>query len=218
MVAVAALIAVSIVGQAARRALPEFLARDTLAKLVYVDAEQSLPTLFQVLMLLGAALLFAWIARVDHRDARRAWALVAVVFTLLGVDEFASLHEKATPVIRRALDVDSGLLWFAWVIPGALVVLVIGAASVSFLRRVDPATRRLLLIAGALYVAGALGVELLGGAYASSDSKESWIYVAIATAEEALEMLGALVAVYASLDRMERMRPRADLDVRFRAG
>ena len=46
-------------------------------------------------------------------------------------------------------------------------------------------------MAGGVYVGGALGMELVGGYYASGYGTQNLTYPYLATAEEVLEMIGA---------------------------
>ena len=78
------------------------------------------------------------------------------------LDEALSFHEGLSIPVRDALDV-SGVLYFAWVIPYGIAVLILGAACLRFVLRLDRATRNLFIVAGALYVGGAVGFELIGG-------------------------------------------------------
>jgi len=99
LIVVVSLVALSIVGQAMVHYVPDFPLRDALANFVYVDEEQSLPTLYSVIMLIANALLLAIIAHTMRRASRPYaghWAALSLVFVFLALDEFASLHELST--------------------------------------------------------------------------------------------------------------------------
>jgi hypothetical protein len=70
------------------------------------------------------------------------------------------------------------------------------------------------MIAAALYIGGAVGLELVGGRYAEMHGLKNLTYSMIATAEETLEMAGVIVFIYALL------RYIADnyIEVRFQIG
>ena len=57
--------------------------------------------------------------------------------------------------------------------------------------------------AGAIYVGGAVGVELLGGLYASQYDVATFAYALITTVEEGLEMLGVVLFLYAILGLLQ---------------
>ena len=98
------------------------------------------------------------------------------------------MHEWLIGPVRRTLDV-SGIFHFAWVIP-AICVLAIGLLIyIPFLRYLAPALRNLFIIAGLLYLSGAIGLEMLGGA-AASGTLDRFIYQFSMPFEELLEMLG----------------------------
>jgi hypothetical protein len=58
-------------------------------------------------------------------------------------------------------------------------------------------TRWRVIAAGAIYVAGALGVEVLGQRYAHAFGWWSSGYVALSVLEESMEMAGAILYVRA---------------------
>lgn len=100
--------------------------------------------------------------------------------------------------LRNKLNV-GGLLYFAWVIPGAIFVGACLLVYVKFLSDLPAKTRGMFLIAGTLYVGGAMGMELLGGYHTELYGLENMPYVLITTFEELLEMLGIAVFIYALL-------------------
>lgn len=100
----------------------------------------------------------------------------------------------------------SGFFFFFWVVPGAVFVLIVLLAYLRFLANLPKKTRRLFLVAGTLFVVGALGIEMLYGQlvsfYGSEDSLSGNVkaVAAILTAiEELLEMSGIVVFVYTLL-------------------
>ena len=60
-----------------------------------------------------------------------------------------------------------GPLFYSWVIPGAALVALLGIALLRFLRSLPRTTRRRLWAAGVLFLSGAIGLEMVGGAYAA---------------------------------------------------
>jgi hypothetical protein len=196
------LVVLSSAGQVIVYLLPDFPGRDPLANLFYVDAEQNLPTLFSSVMLLVSALLSGAIAHAHRRANQpevRHWIGLAIVFVFLAIDEFGSLHERTISTLQALLDIEGGILLFTWVVIGVPAVVLFGLVLLPFLRRLPRATRRRLLVAGLLFVGGAIGLELPGGWYATSYGFSSIGYVLLVTVEETLEMLGLSTLVYALL-------------------
>jgi hypothetical protein len=152
LLVIAVLVALSTATRMIALYLPDFPLRDSTANLLYVDFEQSLPTLFSTLMMLVGALLCAGIAHGrSHQGTSdvRHWAALSVIFGLLAIDEFASLHEQLTEPLRRLLDIEGGLLLWAWVVP-AVAVSVFVVFFLPFLGRLPRSTRRGLWTGGFL--------------------------------------------------------------------
>jgi hypothetical protein len=167
-----------------------------------LDRENTLPSWYSSMTLLSCAALLALIATLKRRRRERFfahWILLAVAFVYLAIDESVSLHEILIVPLRRRLDL-GGPLYFAWVIPGSAAVAVFGLAYVNFLRHLPRRTALLFLAAGATFVGGALGIELIGGALADAEGLHSLRYTLAMTSEEVCEMLGVTLFVYALLD------------------
>lgn len=175
------------------------------SRLVDLDTEANIPTWFSVILLAalsGAALVVALILRAS---GQRAWPLGVPAFVAgwLSLDELASLHEDLQLVADK-LDVDSPGA-FGWVVPGAVVALVVGLLMLRVAHEMSPRLRWRLVVAGAVYLTGALVVEVLSsplyvpGAGAGAEPPQSVAYVLCNVAEEGLEMLGALLALRAVL-------------------
>ena len=171
------------------------------ARLFLLDAEQNFATLFNFsLIAVNAALLgLIGLAAFDERDRWRwHWTILGLLFLLLAYDEAASLHERLMP-IGRALVPGEGLLFFTWVIFGAAFVLVVVLAYLRFVLALPRRTGTLVVLAGALYVGGALGVELWSGHFASANGMDNIGFQLISTVEETLEIAGQILFGYALL-------------------
>jgi hypothetical protein len=176
----------------------------TLTQLFNVDIEQSIPTLYSWSALLLCSILLAIITYAKKVARNRYvphWGALSIIFLYLSLDEALSLHEKTMEPLRSALKV-SGFLYFTWVIPGAIFVIICLLSFLPFLIHLPAKTRRLFFLAGTIFVTGALGMEMVGGYYSSSYGEENMIYQIIVTIEEFLEMLGVIVFIYALLSYM----------------
>ena len=105
--------------------------------------------------------------------------------------------------LRNAFDL-TGILYYSWVIPGAIAVALIGAYYLPFLLRLPRRTAVLFTIAGGAYVGGALGMELVGGAVESATGKETVAYSISILIEEGLEIVGLTLFFYALTDHIAR--------------
>lgn len=132
-----------------------------------LDVEYSIGTWLGTVYLFVIAALAGVLARVSAvRGDRVRWSILSLMVLAVSIDEVTRLHERAGEVIRDSLDT-SGFLYFAWVIPAAVVVLVMAAAYLRFLYQLASPAGTLLICGAAIYVSGALGLELLGGQEAS---------------------------------------------------
>lgn len=159
-----------------------------LVPLFDLDRERNIPSLFATALILFCAGLAGAIAR--SGENRSGWLGLALIFTFLAADELVSLHERLIEPLRAALHT-SGLLYFAWLIPYGLAVVLLGLLYLRFLLRLPGATRRRLIAAGVVYLAGAVGLEMIGGAYLETlGDRHNLSYELLTTLEETLEMAG----------------------------
>jgi hypothetical protein len=173
-----------------------------------LDGERNVPSVFSTGLILLCAGLMTVIARIERGPNRRGWWGLAAIFVFLAADELVSLHERLIEPLRAALHT-SGLLYFAWLIPYGLAVLVTGALYLRFLLRLPGTTRRRVIIAGVVYLTGAVGLELIGGAYLESlGNRHNLPYELLTTLEETLEMAGMILLARGLLGHWERLARR----------
>jgi hypothetical protein len=188
----------------------------------YFDAENNVPTVFSGFVLLLCAFVLGWIAAVVRTRALpfwRHWAGLGVIFALLSFDELASIHELLINPMRNMMELP-GLFRFPWVIAGIVFVAIVGLAYLKFLARLPPSTRWLFVLAGFLYVGGAVGMEMVGGyvfetfqeSRAEGDKNELPYMIAM-TLEESLEIGGALLFLYACMRHLRSIGSRINLGV-----
>lgn len=172
-----------------------------LVPLFSVQQEANLPTWFSSACLLLCAVPLGAIAALKRAAGRRDvchWAGLALVFVFLSADETAMLHDRVKDLMGPVLS-GGGIFFYSWVIPWGLLVLAVGLAYLGFLGRLPARTRNEFLLAAALYVGGALVLELVEGAYRARHGYDV-VMVMMGSVEEFLEMLGALVFLRASLN------------------
>jgi hypothetical protein len=182
-----------------------FLGHDRLMGFVpmfYVDDEMNVPTWYSSFglgvsgMLLG---LIAWVKFARRGAYRFHWAGLSGLFILLSMDEVATIHESAIDPLREALHA-GGLLYYTWVIPGAAFVAIVGLTYLPFLFRLPRPTGWRFLLAGAVYVGGAIGLEMITGVVADAYGEQTFAYVLVTTLEEFMEMLGVVIFIGALLE------------------
>lgn len=174
-----------------------------LVRLFNVGTELNLPAFFSTFLLLVAALLLAVITILEKkRSASHVshWTVLSFGFLFMAVDEAVTLHEMLVEPTRKLLgDGDLGAFYFAWVIPGSVLVLVLGLYFLKFLLHLPAKTRFTFLVAAILYLGGAIGFELIGGRYAELHGTHNLAYNMISTVEESLEMAGVIIFIWALL-------------------
>ena len=175
-----------------------------------LDNEASIPTWFSAVLLLACAALLGVIGRIAR--VRRApfawhWLGLALLFVILSIDESISLHERTMHTMRKLLR-PTGFLYFGWVVPGAVAVIVIGLAYLRFVVRLPRRTRARVVLAGAVYLAGVMGVEMIGASYAWHHNVGMGVtdvpYAFITGLEEMVEITGLILFVHALLDHLSR--------------
>jgi hypothetical protein len=191
-----------------------------LVRLFDFGAEANIPTFFSVTLFMSNAFLAFFIGmhyrQRGERNNARYWLFLAGILTFLGIDEGALIHELLISPFRHLLGT-SGILYFAWVVPYGLAVLAVGLLYLRFVWRLTPRVRKLIFLAGGLYIAGALGMELVAGYYtslvqASDATRDVWHYLMIAV-EETLEMVGLTVLIYAFLVHISYVLGGIDLHI-----
>ena len=170
-----------------------------------LDGEQTIPSWFSSSLLLIAAGLLALIGFGEVKkdgEQRRSffahWLFLSGIFVLLSLDEAASFHELLILPLRERLEL-GGVLYFAWVLPAIVVCLVLAAVYLPFLLRLPVVLRRGLIAAASTYLAGALGMEMIGGVVAERVGQETLSYFLVTTLEETLELLGLVVLTHVLL-------------------
>lgn len=199
---------------------PDYPGRDLLAGLTDPGGESNLTAAFSASLLVCVAALFAVIARFKRADAyARVWRGLAWVFVYLAVDELAMLHERTVVFVREALGeaATSGILHHAWVVPYALFCVIVFSATVRFLLHLPAPTRRMMLLAGALYVGGALGFEMLEGPIAAQFGVDNTQTRTLIVFEEMLEMSGVILLISTLLNYMCAYLPGFRLGLGVRA-
>ncbi|MCP3985322.1 MAG: hypothetical protein GY723_13110, partial [bacterium] len=164
------------------------------------NREQNVPTLYSSFALIVVGLLLSCIAAIHRRQGSgyRYWVGLAVVFLFLAIDETAAIHENLGPLLRESLDA-SGLLYYAWVIPYGTALILMAALYLRFLMRLPRQTMILFVFSGTIFIAGAIGVESIGGWYEELYGWQNTTYRLLYTVEEVLEMLGIATFMYALL-------------------
>jgi len=161
--------------------------------LLSLSDEGNLPTWTSSLLLLACAAVLGLIASAAP-DHRRRWALLGLLFGYLSIDESIGLHEELNSLVDLG-----GPFYFGWILPAAAIVVALGIAYLPFVRALPPPTRRRVVLAGCLYLGGALVMEIPLGLWTEAHGDGDLGYALIDFVEESLEMSGAAVFLVALL-------------------
>jgi magnesium-transporting ATPase (P-type) len=172
-----------------------------------MDSEDSVTTWFSTLLIAFNALLLLTAGLVSAgggRSLRRHWFGLAAIFAVLSLDEMASLHERIGNSMKEAYDL-TGYLSFSWVIPGSIFVLIVALAYAPFLLRIPRGTAALMVLAGAVFVAGSIGIEIIEAGHSSVFGRDAG-YRYLVVVEETLELAGQALFAWALLRHLGNLR------------
>lgn len=161
-----------------------------------IDGEASLSSWYASSLLLLASVLMLWSSlaeRAKRRPTALGWLILSIGFVYLSIDESSMIHESLA-ALTAGFAADLPIFRHRWVIVALPVVLLAGALFVPFLLKLPRATALRLIAAGAVYVGGALGMEMINGAVLVAEG-QSGLYVALICVEETMEVLGILLAI-----------------------
>ncbi len=181
-----------------------YIAVHKMVSFLNVDLELNLPTFFSMLLLLFASALLAVVTFIRHEQKAPFvlhWAILSAGFCLMAFDEAFGLHERLIEPMRSLLgEQNLGILFFAWVVPAFFLIAVLALVFVKFGLSLPSKTQFWFAVSAVLFLGGAVGFELLEGVHAEVHGKDNFIYIALATTEESLEMFGVIVFMNALLN------------------
>ena len=182
-----------------------------------MDRELNLPTLFSSSLLLISALLMQRLGHNSNPDAADDWRLLSKIFIFLALDEALQIHEiLIIPGLRHQVH---PALASTWVVPYAALALIMLWKFRSFLGSIPRATATGLLRSGAVYVGGAIGMEMIGSFAVRSSLirlHSPW-YGAITGLEETLELVGIILLIDALMQALLVQQDSVDITLRLTA-
>ena len=171
-----------------------------------LDKEANAPSWFSSALLLTAAAALALVALdAFARGARwrRHWAGLSLVFVVLSLDETSEIHERIGSWLRAHLNLH-GPLHYAGVLPMLALAVFVGVAYIRFLRALPRETQLGILLAAAIYITGAAGVEAASGWWAEGHGSRSTALLLVSTVEENLEMIGTTLFILVVVSYLAR--------------
>ena len=173
-----------------------------------VDKESNIPTYLQGIFMLFCSLLLFTIAKyksITEEVFIKHWYFLAAMFTYLSIDELVGIHELLILPLRTATDA-KGIFYFSWLIAFIPIVLMIGGSYIRFLLHLNSKTRNLFIIAASFFLGGAIGMEMIGGAYLSEFGEKNYVYSIITLIEESFETIGITIFIFTLLDYQSSLK------------
>lgn len=173
-----------------------------------LDAERSLPSWYENLCFAFAAALLAIIAKLSVENDRsnfRHWCILAVVFFLMSIDAAVSFHEISVKPLRNSFEL-TGVFYYSWVLIAAPITAAFGLYFLPFLMRIRRETAVGFIIAGTIFVGGALGTEFICGHLASTSGTETIAYRTVAASQEILEGTGLTIFLTVLLNHLTKAK------------
>lgn len=169
----------------------------TFFQLIHIGRELSVSTWFaSALWLLLAVIAFT--AGVLADSKRGYWFAFGAIAAIASMDETATLHEKfylAGSALTAYLPFD--FFSYRWVIVGVIIAIVVAVSLLPFVLSLPRPVTIGIIVGGAIFLAGAIGLETLGGHAAAQYGDTSWQLHALMHVEEFFEYIGVAIAVYA---------------------
>jgi hypothetical protein len=171
-------------------------------RLLDLNHEANIPAWYSSILLLAGACVAGLVGAATRGAHGQGWKGIALVMAAFSLDEIAGIHERLV-LPAEHIGPFGSIRNVTWVLVG---VVVVGALVALFLRTVlesPPRIRRAVLVAGAIYAGGALGMESLGGLWALSHGHVNWMHAVLEMLEESAELLGATLFLDAGLRYLE---------------
>ena len=186
-----------------------YLTNPAVLTLFDMDAEVSIPTWYAQSLLLIVAVICLVIGVVKRQSVQKYykhWLALGIIFIYVSMDEGSQIHELLIPPLQATFNTSGTFLHFAWVIAGASLMAVLGVIYLRFWLNLPSRTRVLFLASAAIFVSGALGIEMMAGYYLSNYGSNIG-YSILVLIEESMELLGSSLFIYTLLNYLRYLKP-----------
>ena len=176
-------------------------------EIIDFDYEANLPSFYSSTAILFCAALL-WVIGIQKNREKMSfrfhWIGLAVIFTFLSIDEAIALHEDIGDFVEDNDWVDAkGFLYFAWVVPYGILLLLFAASYFKFVFALPRQTMILFVTAGTLFITGAVGIEVFSAREADLNDTDTLLYTVLYTIEELCEMTGIVIFSYGLMRYIE---------------
>jgi hypothetical protein len=166
-----------------------------------LNSENSAPAWYSTsLWLFAAFLALGAAAQSIERWNRNRWRSLAVVFAFMSLDEAAGIHERIGSVMVYWIKL-TGFFYYVWVIYGFFIVIVLTMIYARFILSLPRQVFLTFVLAAAVFLSGALGLEMTGAAVESGqiDFPFGLDWRKAIALEELAEMIGVIILIFGLL-------------------
>jgi hypothetical protein len=166
-----------------------------------LNSESSAPAWYSTsLWLLAAFLALGAGAQCIERWYRNRWRSLAVVFAFMSLDESAGIHERIGSVMVYWIKL-TGFFYYVWVIYGFFIVIALTVIYARFILSLPRKVFLTFVLAAAVFLSGALGMEMTGAAVESGqiDFPFGLDWRKAIALEELAEMIGVIILIFGLL-------------------
>ncbi|MEQ8419624.1 MAG: hypothetical protein RIB64_06415 [Arenibacter algicola] len=170
---------------------------DFFVKLFYLDNEMAVPTFYSAcaLSLSGLILILIALKKKGLQEKYLSWFGLGLVFMFLSIDEICVIHEHLSGMVQKSYKT-TGFLYYGWVIPYGILILLLGTTYFRFVMALQSKVRYYMILSGAIFIMGSVGVEMITAKIAFIGGEENWAYITLMTIEEGMEMFGIALFIY----------------------
>lgn len=166
------------------------------SRIFNLDQEVNIPTWFNQFLYLYAAVLALIASFFGSRTALELvyWRAVSALCIFLSLNEVAGFHELLIDPLRGTYEL-TGIWYQSWTIVGITLIALAGIFFVRFFWELPRKVMSIMVLGALLHITGSIGFEMVGGNHLSLFGYDNF-YIATATAEEFLEMMGVTTFLF----------------------
>jgi hypothetical protein len=199
---------------------PEAKIRRVATQFFNLGEEGNFPTFFSALILLLASLICFYIHYAEQtylKRTRKHWMILASAFLFLSFDEAIQIHEQSMVVVHYLMPKLPAMFASAWVIPYAIIAVLAALYFLKFIISLPSRTRNLFIVAGFVFVTGALLLEVLEAILNEKYGTQNFLFLSVITLQETMEMIGVTIFIYGLLDYIATYHQELKIKVKSRS-
>lgn len=121
---------------------------------------------------------------------RYYWLAISIGSLLLSLDESVQIHERFSAPAGWIFNNPGGFFAASWVLAAIPIIAICFILLIPFFLALPRKTASGLIMAGAIFVLGAVGLEMVFARVITSDPEATRLLWTLMTIEETLEMIG----------------------------